>query len=61
VLTRDRNWSAEGAEIARSVDEALELARGERVSVIGGADKLAPVVDGVLAEQVKRYGAALAR
>ena len=27
----------------------------------GGADKLAPVVDGVLAEQVKRYGAALAR
>ena len=38
VLTRDRNWSAEGAEIARSVDEALELARGERVSVIGGAE-----------------------
>ena len=27
----------------------------------GGADKLAPVVDGVLAEQVKRFGAALAR
>ena len=27
----------------------------------GGADKLAPGVDGVLAEQVKRFGAALAR
>jgi dihydrofolate reductase len=38
VLTRDPNWSADGAEIARSVDEALELARGERVSVIGGAE-----------------------
>jgi dihydrofolate reductase len=38
VLTRDPDWSADGAEIARSVDEALELARGERVSVIGGAE-----------------------
>ena len=38
VLTRARNWSAGGAEIARSVDEALELARGERISVIGGAE-----------------------
>ena len=27
----------------------------------GGADKLAPVVDGVLAEQMKGFGAALAR
>jgi len=38
VLTRDPNWSADGAEIARSVEEALELARRERVSVIGGAE-----------------------
>ena len=38
VLTRDRDWSAEGAEIARSVDQALQLARGERISVIGGAE-----------------------
>ena len=38
VLTRDPNWSADGAEIARSVDEALQLARGERISVIGGAE-----------------------
>ena len=38
VLTRDSGWSAEGAEIAHDVEEALQLARGERVSVIGGAD-----------------------
>ena len=38
VLTRDRNWFAVGAEKAHSVDEALELADGEPVSVIGGAD-----------------------
>src|SRR5690348_3651276 len=38
VLTRDRSWDAEGAEVAQSVEEALELAGGERISVIGGAD-----------------------
>lgn len=38
VLTRDRNWSADGAEVAHDVDEALRLASGERVSVIGGAE-----------------------
>jgi dihydrofolate reductase len=38
VLTRDRSWSAEGAEGAHSVEEALRLAGDERVSIIGGAD-----------------------
>jgi dihydrofolate reductase len=38
VLTRDRTWDAEGAEVAYDVDEALRLADGEPVSVIGGAD-----------------------
>jgi dihydrofolate reductase len=38
VLTRDRNWFAMGAEKAHSVEGALELANGEPVSVIGGAD-----------------------
>ncbi len=38
VLTRDRGWSAEGAEVGHSVDEVLQLAGGERVSVIGGAE-----------------------
>jgi dihydrofolate reductase len=38
VLTRDRNWFAIGAERANSVGNALELAAGEGLSVIGGAD-----------------------
>jgi len=38
VLTRDRSWEAEGAEVGHSVDEVLQLAGDERVSVIGGAE-----------------------
>jgi len=37
VLTRDPTWRAEGAEVAQGVDEALQLAGGEPVSIIGGA------------------------
>jgi dihydrofolate reductase len=37
VLTRDREWQAQGAEFAGSPQEALALA-GEQVSVIGGAE-----------------------
>ena len=37
VLTHDSGWSAPGAEAAHSTDEALSVANGERVSVIGGA------------------------
>jgi dihydrofolate reductase len=50
VLTRDPEWSAEGAEIAHSMDQACELARGGPVSVIGGADIFAlflPLADKV--------------
>ena len=49
VLTRDRSWSAEGAEAAHEVEQALRLA-GDRVSVIGGADIFAlllPLADRV--------------
>jgi dihydrofolate reductase len=38
VLTRDAAWQANGAEVVHSVEEALQLASGERVSIIGGAD-----------------------
>ena len=38
VLTRDRNWSADGAEVAQSGEEALALAGDQPVSVIGGAE-----------------------
>jgi dihydrofolate reductase len=39
VVTRNREWAAEGSERAGSVEEALALAEGtERVFVIGGAE-----------------------
>ena len=44
VLTRDRDWSAQGAEVAHSAEEALDLARNgnadtpSRIAVIGGAE-----------------------
>jgi dihydrofolate reductase len=38
VITRDRLWQAEGAEVTHDADEALRLADGEPVSVIGGAE-----------------------
>ena len=38
VLTRDPNWSAEGAEVAHDVAEAIAMAGAGRVSVIGGAE-----------------------
>jgi dihydrofolate reductase len=44
VLTRDRNWAAEGAEVAHSVDEALALAADE-IAVIGGAEVFALFLD----------------
>jgi dihydrofolate reductase len=44
VLTRDRAWSADGAEVVRSVEEALALA-GDDVAVIGGAEVFALFLD----------------
>ena len=39
VVTRNQEWSAEGAERAGSVEEALRLVDGaERVYVVGGAE-----------------------
>jgi dihydrofolate reductase len=38
VLTRDREWSAPGAEVIHDATKALALARPEPVSIIGGAD-----------------------
>ena len=38
VLTRSRDWLAEGAEAAQSVGEALTLAGPGEVAVIGGAE-----------------------
>lgn len=38
VLTRRRDWSAEGAEVVHGVEEALAVAGDGNVSVIGGAE-----------------------
>jgi len=38
VLTRDRNWCAQGVEIAHSPEAALQLADAQTVSIIGGAE-----------------------
>lgn len=37
VLTRDAGWAAEGAETAATLDEALALAGGGTIAIIGGA------------------------
>jgi dihydrofolate reductase len=41
IVTRNPAWTAPGAEVAHTADEALELAKGEPVSVIGGAELFA--------------------
>ena len=38
VVTRDPDWSADGAERAGSIEEALALANAPHVCVIGGGD-----------------------
>ena len=38
VLTRDANWGEDGAEVARSPEDALKMANGPHVCIIGGAE-----------------------
>ena len=48
VLTKDGAWRREGIEITHSIEEALELIRGDRVSIIGGAEifeQFLPITD----------------
>jgi dihydrofolate reductase len=45
VLTRNPDWSEEGAETASSVKAALALANAPRVSIIGGAEIYALFLD----------------
>lgn len=45
VLTRDRTWRAEGAEVVHSVEEALATAGSGEVVVIGGAEIYALLLD----------------
>jgi dihydrofolate reductase len=38
VLTRDRDWSADGAEVVHDVASAIAAVDGPRLSVVGGAE-----------------------
>jgi dihydrofolate reductase len=38
VLTRDPEWQEDGAEVARSPEDAVRLANAPHISVIGGAE-----------------------
>ena len=45
VLTRDRDWQADGAEVAHSAEDAIALAGASDFSVIGGAQVFALLAD----------------
>ena len=38
VITRDRGWQADGAEVAHGLDEAVALANAAHIAVIGGGE-----------------------
>lgn len=38
VLTRDKNWEGDGADVASSVENALKMANAPHIAVIGGAE-----------------------
>ena len=51
VLTRDADWSADGVDVARDRDQALALAGGDLVTVIGGTSIFAMFHE--LAQQIE--------
>ncbi len=57
VLTRDRSFSADGMETARSLDEAFKLCSGaEEIAIIGGAqifNAFSPYVDTAFVTRVE--------
>ena len=38
VLTRDKDWEGDGADVASSVENALKMANAPHIAVIGGAE-----------------------
>ena len=55
VITRNRQWHAEGVEIAASPNDAIRLAGGQRAFVVGGAEiyqQLLPACQQVLLTRV---------
>ncbi|WP_037288738.1 dihydrofolate reductase [Saccharibacillus sacchari] len=56
VLTRDASYTADGAEIVHSIEEALSVADGEEVMIIGGSEIYAlslPIADRLRVTRVR--------
>ncbi|WP_257448759.1 dihydrofolate reductase [Archangium lipolyticum] len=47
VVTRQRDYAPEGVQVAHSLEQALELARGDEVFIAGGADLYRQAMDRV--------------
>jgi dihydrofolate reductase len=61
VITRQSDWSADGAEVAHSLHEALELAAGDdRTWVIGGGQIFREAIDGADRLEVTEIDASFA-
>jgi dihydrofolate reductase len=45
VVTRQRDYAPEGVQVAHSLEQALELARGDEVFIAGGADLYRQTMD----------------
>lgn len=55
VITGDKNYIAEGAEVCHSIDEALKLCENDRVFVIGGGKiygQLLPFADSLYLTEI---------
>jgi dihydrofolate reductase len=56
VLTRDKSWGEDGAEVVHSVEGALKAANGPHVCVIGGAEiyeAFLPLADRIELTEIK--------
>jgi dihydrofolate reductase len=45
VVTRNPDWSHEGVDVARSLEQAIAMLNGEAASIIGGAQVFAQAMD----------------
>lgn len=55
VLTRDKNWSADGVKIASSPHDAITIANAPRIFIIGGAqiyNLFMPIADTIILTEV---------
>ena len=56
VLTRQHGYAPEGVQVAHSLEQALELARGDEVFIAGGADLYRQAMERVRRLYLTRIG-----